>query len=267
MSEGGLGKSAALLYSVTAVITLFLLVPLLFPIALSFSDTPFVVFPPQGFTLQWYAKVLGEPDFTTPFLFSVQLGLLAAAGALIIGTPTAMGLVRYSFPGRSLVQGLVLSPLVFPMLVTGIALLRLFTSLHSNSSLTNLVIGHTLVTVPYVIRTVSASLLLIDPGIEDAARTLGATRAMTFWRITRPQIVPGLFAGGIFAFVTSFDNYAISMWLADAENFPMPMAMFALISRMFDPGIAAIASLMILMSIVIVVVLERLTGLQRAMSV
>ena len=124
--------------------------------------------------------------------------------------------------------------------------------------MTNLVIGHTLVTVPYVIRTVSASLLLIDPSIEDAARTLGATRLMTFWRITRPQIVPGLFAGGIFAFVTSFDNYAISMWLADAEHFPMPMAMFALISRMFDPGIAAIASLMILMSIVIVVVLERL---------
>ena len=267
MTEGGLGKSALLLYSVTAVITLFLLAPLLFPIVLSFSDTPFVVFPPQGFTLQWYAKVLAEPDFTTPFLFSVQLGLLAAAGALIIGTPTAMGLVRYDFPGRGLIQGLVLSPLVFPMLVTGIALLRLFTSFGMHSSLANLAIGHTLVTVPYVIRTVSASLLLIDPGIEDAARTLGATRAMTFWRITRPQIVPGLFAGGIFAFVTSFDNYAISMWLADAENFPMPMAMFALISRMFDPGIAAIASLMILMSIVIVVVLERLTGLQRAMSV
>ena len=127
MSEGGLGKSALLLYAITAVITLFLLVPLLFPIVLSFSDTPFVVFPPQGFTLQWYAKVLAEPDFTTPFLFSVQLGLLAAACALLIGTPTAMGLVRYNFPGRGVIQGLVLSPLVFPMLVTGIALLRLFT--------------------------------------------------------------------------------------------------------------------------------------------
>ncbi len=260
MSEGGLGKGAVLLYSLTAVITLFLLVPLLFPIALSFSDTPFVVFPPQGFTLQWYWKVINEPDFTTPFMFSVQLGVFSAIGALILGTPTAIGLVRYSFPGRALIQGLVLSPLVFPMLVTGIALLRLFTSVNSHSSLVNLVIGHTLVTVPYVIRTVSASLLLIDPSTEDAARTLGASRWQTFWRITRPQIVPGLFAGGIFAFVTSFDNYAISMWLADAENFPMPMAMFALISRMFDPGIAAIASLMILMSIVIVVVLEWLTS-------
>ena len=163
MSEGGLGKGAVLLYAITGVITLFLLVPLLFPIALSFSDTPFVTFPPQGFTLQWYWKVINEPDFTTPFMFSVQLGVFSAIGALLLGTPTAMGLVRYSFPGRGLVQGLVLSPLVFPMLVTGIALLRLFTSIHSQSSLVNLVIGHTLVTVPYVIRTVSASLLLIDP--------------------------------------------------------------------------------------------------------
>jgi len=267
MTESGLGKSAPLLYAVTAVIVLFLLVPLLFPIALSFSDTPFVVFPPQGFTLAWYAKVINDPDFTAPFWFSVQLGVFSALGALLLGTPTALGLTRYRFPGRGIVQGLVLSPLVFPMLVTGIALLRLFTSLGAHNSLVNLTIGHTLVTVPYVIRTVSASLLLVDPSTEDAARTLGASRLMTFWRITRPQIVPGLFAGGIFAFVTSFDNYAISMWLADAENFPMPMAMFALISRMFDPGIAAIASLMILMSIVIVVVLERLTGLQRAMSV
>lgn len=267
MHEGGLGRGAVPLYGVSGVITLFLLVPLLFPIALSFSDTPFVTFPPRGFTLEWYGKVINEPDFTTPFWFSVQLGVYAAAGALVLGTPTAMGLVRHRFPGRSVIQGLVLSPLVFPMLVTGIALLRLFTSVHSTASMTNLVIGHILVTVPYVIRTVSASLLLIDPSTEDAARTLGAGRWTTFWRITRPQIVPGLFAGGIFAFVTSFDNYAISMWLADAENFPMPMAMFALISRMFDPGIAAIASLMILMSIVIVAVLERLTGLQRAMSV
>ena len=121
MSDGGLGRAALPLYSITAVIVLFLLVPLLFPIALSFSDTPFVVFPPQGFTLQWYWKVLNEPDFTTPFWFSVQLGLLSAAGALLLGTPTAMGLVRYQFAGRSLIQGLVLSPLVFPMLVTGIA--------------------------------------------------------------------------------------------------------------------------------------------------
>jgi putative spermidine/putrescine transport system permease protein len=266
MPANGLGAAATLLYAMTGLIALFLLVPLALPIALSFSDTPFVVFPPQGFTLRWYWAVLNEPDFTSSFRFSLLLGVLAASGALLLGTPAALGLVRYRFPGREVLQAFVLSPLIFPMLVTGIALLRFFTSIGAQDSLKNLVVGHILVTVPYVVRSVSASLMLIDPSIEDAARTLGAGRTVTFWRITRPQIVPGLVTGAVFAFITSFDNYAISMWLADARHVPLPLTIFNLISRMFDPGIDAIASLMIFMSLAIVLLMERLTGLRRAMS-
>jgi putative spermidine/putrescine transport system permease protein len=257
MAQHGLGPSAPVLGALTAVIVLFLLVPLIFPIVLSVSDTPFVVFPPQGFTLRWYQKILEEPDFTASFRFSLLLGLLAAVGALLLGTPAAFALVRFRFPGRHLVQALVLSPLIFPMLVTGIALLRFFSSIHWQDALWNLTIGHILVTVPYVIRTVSASLLVVDPNIEDAARTLGASKAVTIWRITRPQITPGLVAGGVFA---------ISMWLSDAANVPLPLTIFTLINRMFDPGIAAISSLMIVMSLVVVLVMEKLAGLRRAMS-
>jgi putative spermidine/putrescine transport system permease protein len=266
MAQSRLGPAAFPIYLAATVIALFLLIPLILPIALSVSDTPFVVFPPQGFTLKWYVSVLADRDFTDSLIFSLKLSLMAALGAIVLGTPTAMGLVRYRFAGRDLVQSLVLSPLIFPSLVTGIALLRFFSSIHSHNAMVNLVIGHVLVTVPYVVRTVSAGLIMLDPSIEEAARTLGADRFTTFWRITRPQITPGLVAGGIFAFVTSFDNYAISMWLFDAENVPLPLTMFSLISRMFDPGIAAIASLMILLSLVLVLVVERITGLQRAMS-
>jgi putative spermidine/putrescine transport system permease protein len=266
MTENRLGPAAVPIYAATTVIVLFLLVPLMLPIALSISDTPFVTFPPKGFTLKWYWSVLADRDFTDSLRFSVLLGLVAAFGAIVLGTPTAIGLVRHRFPGRGAIQTLVLSPLVFPSLVTGIALLRFFDSVGSNNSLLNLAIGHILVTVPYVVRTVSAGLVMLDPSIEEAARTLGAGRFATFWRITRPQIVPGLAAGGIFAFVTSFDNYAISMWLYDAANVPLPMTMFSLISRMFDPGIAAIASLMILLSLALVLIVERVAGLQRAMS-
>jgi putative spermidine/putrescine transport system permease protein len=205
------------------------------PIALSFSDTPFVVFPPQGFTLQWYWKVINEPDFTTPFMFSVQLGVLSAICALILGTPTAIGPGALQLPGRAWCRGWCSRRSCFPMLVTGIALLRLFTSVNSHSSLTNLVIGHTLVTS------------VCDPhrlGEPAADRSEHRGRGAHARRQPRADLLAhhaaadraGLFAGGIFAFVTSFDNYAISMWLADAENFPMPMAMFALISRMFDPA-------------------------------
>ncbi|MBI3514019.1 MAG: ABC transporter permease [Proteobacteria bacterium] len=266
MPSDGLGNAAPLLYAITGAVVVFLLAPLVVPVVLSFSDTPFVTFPPRGFTLHWYWKILNEPEFTGSFRFSLLLGVLATSGAILLGTPTAFALVRFRFPGRNLIQSLVLSPLIFPMLVSGIALLRFFTSLSAHDSLINLSIGHVLVTVPYVVRTVSASLMLIDPSIEDAARTLGAGRVATFWRITRPQIMPGLVAGGVFAFVTSFDNYPISMWLADAVNIPLPLMIFTLTSRFFDPGIAAIASIMILVSIVIVLVMERLTGLRRAMS-
>jgi putative spermidine/putrescine transport system permease protein len=130
----------------------------------------------------------------------------------------------------------------------------------------NLTLGQFILTVPYVVRTVGASLLLIDPAIEEAARTLGANQLRCFWQVTRPQIMPGLVAGGIFAFVTSFDNYPVSMWLADAVNIPLPLMIFTLTSRYFDPGIAAIASLMILLSVVLILVMEKVTGLKRALS-
>jgi putative spermidine/putrescine transport system permease protein len=266
MSTGSPTLAGFALNATVGVIVAFLLVPLTLPIVLSVSDTPFVTFPPKGFTLEWYAKVLADRDFTDSLRFSLLLSAMAALGAMAFGTPAALALVRYKFPGRGFVQSLVLSPLVFPALVTGIALLRFFSSVGSHDAFVNLTIGHVLVTIPYVVRTVSASLIMSDPSIEEAARTLGANRFATFWYVTRPQILPGLVAGGLFAFVTSFDNYAISMWLFDAANVPLPLTMFSLISRMFDPGIAAIASLMIFLSLVLVLLVERLTGLQRAMG-
>lgn len=265
-APSALGPAAAPLYAAAALVAAFLLAPLVVPVLISFSDTPFVTWPPQGFTLHWYAKILGEEEFTSSFRFSLVLGVLATVGALLLGTPAAIGLSRHRFPGRALVQGLLLSPLIFPMLVTGIALLRLSTSLNAQNSLVNLALGHVLVTVPYVVRTVSASLLLVDSATEEAARTLGANRLRGFWWITRPQIMPGLVAGAIFAFVTSFDNYPVSMWLADAVNIPLPLMIFTLTSRYFDPGIAAIASLMILLSVALIIILEKVTGLQRAMT-
>lgn len=263
---GRLGASAPFLYAVTACVATFLLAPLVVPIIISFSDTAFVTFPPKGFTLKWYWKILNEAEFTSSFRFSFVLALIATAGALAFGTLSAFALTRYRFPGKELVQALLLSPLIFPMLVTGIALLRFFSSMGWQNSLVNLAIGHVLVTLPYVVRTVSASLILIDPNIEDAARTLGASPWRTFRRITLPQILPGLVAGGLFAFVTSFDNYPISMWLADAVNIPLPLMIFTLTSRFFDPSIAAIATLMILMSVAIVLLIEWATGLRRAMG-
>lgn len=267
MGAGLSGGVALLVYGVTAGTMLFLLAPLLVAVAISFSDAPFATFPPQGFTLDWYAQVLADPEFLSSFGFSLGLALAACATSLALGIPAAFAIVRARLPGAGLIQALLLAPLVFPVLITGLALLQFYAAANMRLSAANLYVAHTLVTLPYVLRTVIASLQLVDPSLEEAARTLGADRWRTFRRITVPQIAPGVGAGALFAFMVSLDNYPISMWLADARAVPLPILLFQNMGRLFDPSIAAMASLMILVGAVAVVVLERLVGLRRAMGI
>jgi putative spermidine/putrescine transport system permease protein len=174
--------------------------------------------------------------------------------------------VRFPVPGRAFMRSLLLSPLIFPVLVTGLALLQLFSTLGWGTVWVNLLLAHILVTSPYVVRTISASLMLADVTLEEAARTLGASHWRTFRRVTLPQIAPGVAAGALFAFMVSFDNYPVSMWLADAQNDPMPMLIYRRATGVFDPSVAAMSTLMIVMAIVVVLLLERLVGLRRAMG-
>jgi putative spermidine/putrescine transport system permease protein len=194
------------------------------------------------------------------------LAACATAGALALGLPAAFALARCVLPGRETMRLILLSPLIFPVLVIGVALLRLFSDWNSNSAPVNLLIGHVLVTTPYVVRTVTASLLLADISLEEAARTLGAGRWRVLRRVTLPQIASGVAAGALFAFMVSFDNYPISMWLADAQNVPMPMLIYRRVASMFTPAVPAMSTLMILFAFAVVLVMERLAGLRRAMA-
>jgi putative spermidine/putrescine transport system permease protein len=256
----------AMLYTVTAATLLFIAAPLLVTVSLSVSDTMFVSFPPKGFTLAWYGKVLADPDFQSALSFSLRLAALATAGALLLGVPAAFALIRFPVPGGAAIRSLLLSPLIFPVLVTGLALLQLFSLLRWTVVPVNLLIAHILVTSPYVVRTVSASLLLADVTLEEAARTLGANRWRTFRRVTLPQIAPGVVAGALFAFMVSFDNYPVSMWLADAQNDPIPMLIYRKATGVFDPSVAAISTLLIGLAVAVVLIMERLVGLKRAIG-
>jgi putative spermidine/putrescine transport system permease protein len=252
---------------VTLAAIIFLLAPLLVTIAVSVSNTAYVVFPPQGFTIRWYAKVLRDADFLSSLWFSTVLAIGATLGALMLGVPAAFAVVRHRFPGQSLAAALLLSPLIFPVLITGVALLQAFSMMGFRSTAINLWIAHVLVTTPYVVRTVAASLTLADRTLEDAARTLGAGAWRVFRRIIVPQIAPGIGAGALFAFLVSFDNFPISMWLADAQHNPIPMLIFQMVSNVFEPSIAAISTLMIVVAMVLVLLLERVIGLRRAMTI
>lgn len=254
------------MYLVAAAALVFIAAPLVVTVSLSISNTMFVSFPPKGFTLGWYAKVVQDPDFQSSLSFSAWLAASATAGALLLGLPAAFALARFPLPGRAVMRSLLLSPLIFPVLVTGLALLQLFSILGWRTVWANLLLAHILVTSPYVVRTVSASLMLADVSLEEAARTLGAGRWRTFRRVTLPQIAPGVAAGALFAFMVSFDNYPVSMWLADAQNDPMPMLIYRKATGVFDPSVAAMSTLMIGLAVGVVLVLERLVGLRRAMG-
>jgi putative spermidine/putrescine transport system permease protein len=267
MSERMGGPIVWLLALVTAATMLFILAPLLVTVAISVETSPFVTFPPRGFTLDWYGQVLADPEFRQSLMFSALLALGATAGALALGVPAAFAIVRHEFPARSAAEAMLLSPLIFPVLITGVALLQMFATLNSNNTPLNMLIAHVLVTMPYVVRTVSGSLLLADTALEDAARTLGANRRTVFRRITVPQIAPGLAAGALFAFMVSFDNFPISLWLADAQHNPIPILVFQRIANVFNPSIAAISTLMIVLSMGIVIAMERAIGLRRAVAI
>ncbi len=222
-----------------------------------FSAAPFASFPPQGFTLDWYKQVLTDPDFLDSASLSIGLALAATVTSVALGVPAAFALARARLPGAGMLQGLLLSPLIFPVLITGLALLQFFSAANMQQAALNLFFGHTLITLPYVVRTVTASLQLVDRSLEEAARTLGADRWRTFRRATMPQIAPGIAAGALFAFMVSLDNYPISMWLSDARAVPLPMLLFQNMQRVFDPSIAAMASLMILVGAAAVLGLEK----------
>ncbi len=258
MTEGRLPWPIATL---VALLLLIIVAPLAVPIAMSISDTPYITFPPEGFTLEWYGNILSDPDAQAALVVSLKIAFVSTLAALLLGIPCSMALARRDFPGRSLVLGLVLGPLVVPLIVTGVGLLQFFSALGMRGAFLQLCLGHTVVCLPYVIRSVSGALATADPTLEDAARVLGAGPLRIFTRVIWPQIRPGVAAGGIFAFIVSFDDFAISMWLSDARSFPLPLYLYAAIQRFFDPSIAALSALMVLFALALVLVIEKGLGI------
>lgn len=254
-------------YVIGSLVLLFELSPLLVTLAISVSEGPFATFPPTGMTFRWYAQIFGNQEFLESATLSLGLALASTATALVLGLPAAYALNRSKFKGKSAIEGLLLSPLIFPVLITGLALLQFTSWAGMRLSTVNMFFGYTLIAIPYVVRTISASLILVDRTLEEAARTLGAGNVKTFWRVTIPQIVPGITAGALFSFMMGLDNYTIAMWFSDAQVTPLPLLVMKSMARVFDPSIAAMASVMILVGAIVIVVMEKLVGIRRAMGI
>jgi len=242
---------------VTYVLVALLMVPLAAIVATSFTTLSYVTFPPQGFTLRWYGEALHKQEFLDSFVLSLGIALVTAALATVLGAPVAVALVRYRFPGRDLVNALFMSPLILPTVVIGIALLQFYNQLRIGSTAASLVLGHVIVTTPYAIRLIAASLTGLDPSIERAAQNLGAPPLRAFRLATLPLIRPGLMAGAVFAFITSFDNVTISIFLATPRMVTLPVRIYNLWDQPLVPWLIAICALIILWTVILIALVER----------
>lgn len=248
--------------TLVALIYLFLLAPIIIVVIAAFNSGEYLTFPPEGFSLRWFRSLLASEPFVDAFLFSVRLALIVTVLATVIGTAAAMYVTRYSRRFRSLVQLMMISPLPVPAILTGIALLIFFYATDiSTNSFVNLIIGHTVITIPYVFLTVSTVLVGFDRSLEEAARSLGAGPWTTFRRVTLPILKGGIISGAVFAFIISFDQFPISLLLAGVGSTPLPLQLFDYLRFSFDPTAAAVSTVTILMTVTVVLITERLVGL------
>ena len=247
------------------VLYLFLLAPILVVLLISFDSQSNMAFPPKGFSLQWYERLAQNQDFITGFKVSLITAGGVAALALLVGVPVALAITRYDFRGRDALSGFFLAPLLVPAIVLGLALLLVFAPLRVTGTYAGLIIAHLSVTVPYVIRTSSMSLLTLNRSCEEAARTLGASAWTTFRRVTLPLIAPGVLAGGAIAFLISFDEAVISLFVVGPRATTLPVEIFHYVESRTDPQIAALSVVLIAISILFVVIIERVMGLRRVL--
>jgi putative spermidine/putrescine transport system permease protein len=242
----------------------FLLAPIAIVMILSFSAGSGVSFPPPGLSLRWFRYLAGRDEFISSAIVSVEIAALASIGAVALGLPASLALVRGRVPGTAIVESILMSPLVLPGIVTGIALLQYFTVTGVIRSFPRLVLAHLVICTPYAIRSLTAPLHGIDPSIEEASRTLGANRVTTFLRVLLPLLRPGVVAAFIFSFVTSFDNVVVSIYLIGADTVTLPLRILTYLEWQFDPSIAAISTVFVLVTTTVVVVTEGLSSARSA---
>lgn len=243
---------------VVAIVFAFILGPILITAAVSINGSMRSVFPPEGFSLQWWGEALGW-RWIEPLVFSLKLAAIAGLVSTLAGTLIAFALVRHDFAGKRAVEMLVLGPLILPSLVTGIALLQFLHAVGLGAwvGFGGLLVGHVIICLPFSIRTVAIGLRSVPPALETAAASLGAHPLTVFRRVTLPVISGGVFAGAAFAFVHSFTDVNLSLFLASPGQRPVTVAILAFLEFGFAPTLAAISMISLVIPLALMLVLQR----------
>jgi mannopine transport system permease protein len=231
------------------LILIFLLLPTLIVIPMSVGEAAFIEFPPRGFTLKWYRAFLGDADWMNAAWFSLKIAFATTIASTVIGTMASLALVRGKLPGASAIQALTLAPLVVPHIVLAVALYLVFAPLGLTGNFVGFTLAHTMLSVPYVVLTVTASLQRLDPNLELAALNCGASRLQAFVHIVLPNIAPGVAAGAVFAFLASFDEATVAFFISGVEGKAITRKLFEDIDYNLTPVIAAASTIIVLVSL------------------
>jgi putative spermidine/putrescine transport system permease protein len=244
----------------TGLTLLFLVLPVLVIIPLSFNEGSFLVYPLTGFSLRWYHDFFSSAEWMRSLKNSLIVAPSATVLAMVFGTLASIGLTRAEFPGKSLLMSLLISPMVVPVVIVGVAGYLFFAPLGMDNSYFTLILLHAALGVPFVVITVSATLQGFNHNLVRAAASLGASPITTFFKVTLPLIAPGVISGALFAFGTSFDEVVVTIFIAGPEQATLPREMFSGIRENLSPTIAAAATLLIGFSVVMLLTLEWLRG-------
>jgi putative spermidine/putrescine transport system permease protein len=247
------GRSALGLKLFGGLVAFWLVLPILIVVPLSFNGKASFDFPPKSWSLQWYHNLFSNSAWSDSLLHSLEIALLVVVLATVLGTTCAMGLDRGKFPGKGIVRAIVLSPMIIPVVIIAVGVYAVFLPWRLVGHELGFVLAHTALAIPFVVVTVSTSLNGFDRRLEQAAASLGSSRQSTFFRVTLPLILPGVFAGAVLAFITSFDEVVEALFLSNPNLRTLPVQMWNTLQNV-DPTIVA-ASTLVLGATTLVVVL------------
>lgn len=248
---------------------IMMLAPVVAVVVISFFRDPIVSFPPGGLTFDWYLNGLARGEFASGFLNSLKVAFLACIIGVPAGTAAALAIARSNLPFKSALTTFLLGPLIVPGIVAGTALYLMFLMIqnHLDNDITGtlpaLVAAHVLLTIPWTVRVVTASIQGLDRSVEEAAANLGATSWQVFWRITLPMLRPGIVAATMFSFIQSFENLEMTLLLVGPGMSTLPVAMINYLEFRMDPTLAAVATVQIVLIAVMMLVTDRFVKLSR----
>lgn len=237
------------LYGANVLIGLFLLLPIIFIVLLSFGSSPWLAFPPPGWTLDWYKELLQEPEWVASIINSFKVGLTVMAASLLIGVPAAFAVVRGKFPGRDALNALFMTPLIVPIVIIGIALYGLFLYTGLAGSFFAFALSHLIIALPFSVIMTANALRSFDENLEKAAIVCGASPAQALLRVTLPGIASGIVSGALFSFLISWDEIVLAIFMSSPSLQTLPVKMWSALRLDLSPVIAAAATVMVALTL------------------